>query len=146
MGEMQWGWRGGRGDYWCSKCFTLLIKDRAEENRACLLAASRVYQLIPCCNPQSRLGGGACTFWRKILSLKIGKMNNLPLNIWKKIFCPWKKIWFWLVHISRASNWLKMHFRESWPFWGPWAAPLHPAAKSCMLRSLKNIKLGGKPY
>ena len=28
-------------------CYTQVIKDQAEENRACLLTARRVYQLIP---------------------------------------------------------------------------------------------------
>ena len=31
----------------CNKCCTRVMKDLAEEKRACLLAASSVYQLIP---------------------------------------------------------------------------------------------------
>ena len=36
------------------KCCTRVNTDQALENRACLLAANRVYHLIPCCDSQRR--------------------------------------------------------------------------------------------
>ena len=60
-----------------NKCCTWVIKDQAEDNRACPLAASRVYKLILCFGPQPRsrdlLASSPPAFMSKVLGLAYRK-------------------------------------------------------------------------